>query len=419
MRVPDLRNPAALLAVGVIALAALAAHPADLDDAATDDRPVTAPPAATVETVDVAGVDAGSTGPATPFVMFTSARHPDGFDADALRRVEAFASVVTATTVRSDTLGLTGSRDADGRTIDEVRAGYRIPVSVLAIDPPDYLSLLGSEHLDTELLALLRPGEILLSTSSALLRRAGPGSRLDVAGVNDLLVIGVIDDALTSGAEILVHADDSTALGLRGPESLIVRHLVDDPSDADALRQSLLALDDDEEIRVWSRSGRVQLVLSLTQVKLRFGEFAYRFRPNQREIDIDPTFVGRNIVTEQVPLLGAVTCHREILEDLRAALAAVEAAGLGEHVAPRRYGGCFVPRRIAVGRSSLSRHSWGIAIDLNVDFDLPGAGAVPPDEFLTIMAAHGFRWGGHFHTPDNHHYEWVGRDLAMQQPPED
>lgn len=417
MRTPDLRIAAALLTTGVIALAALVAHPPDLDRDTVDDRPV-APGTATADVATV-DVEDGVVGPTAPFVMFTSARHPDGFGADALRRVEAFAGVVTATTVLSDTLGLTGSRDADGRTIDEVRAGYRIPVSVLAIDPPDYLSLLGSEHPDTELLALLRPGETLLSTSSAMLRRAGPGSRLDVAGVSDLLVIGVIDDALTSGAEIVVHADDSTALGFRGPESLIVRHLVEGPSDVAALRQSILALDDEEEIRVWSRGGRVQLVLSLTQVKLRFGEFAYRFRPDQREIDIDPSFVTRNIMTEQVPLLGAVTCHRDILEDLRAALAEVEAAGLGEHVAPRRYGGCFVPRRIAVGRSSLSRHSWGIAIDLNVDFDLPGAGVVPPDAFLAIMAEHGFRWGGHFNTPDNHHYEWVGRELAMQQPPED
>jgi hypothetical protein len=351
--------------------------------------------------------------------MFTSARHPEGFSSDALQEVAGLEGVVTMTTVHSDTLGLTGSWDADGDVIDDVRAGYRIPVSVLAIEPSSYLALLASDHPDTVLLARLAPGQVLLSTSSATLRRADPGSILDIAGMTGLVVLGVIDDALTSGAEIVVHAQDADALGLGGREALIVRHLVDDPSDADALRDSLVALDEEEEIRVWSRSGRVQLVLSLTQVKLRFGEFAYRFRPNQREIDIDPTFVARNIVTEQVPLLGRVTCHRDILEDLRAALTAVEAAGLSEHIAPRRYGGCFVPRRIAVGRSSLSRHSWGIAIDLNVDFDLPGAGAVPPDAFLTIMAEHGFRWGGHFNTPDNHHYEWVGRDLATQWPEDD
>ena len=70
--------------------------------------------------------------------------------------------------------------------------------------------------------------------------------------------------------------------------------------------------------------------------------------------------------------------------------------------------GCFHPRRIAYGRENLSRHAWGIAIDLNVDFSQPGAGPVPPQEFIEIWGRHGFRWGGDFTTPDNHHFEWVG-----------
>lgn len=27
---------------------------------------------------------------------------------------------------------------------------------------------------------------------------------------------------------------------------------------------------------------------------------------------------------------------------------------------------------------------------------------------IEIFGRHGFRWGGDFTTPDNHHWEWVG-----------
>jgi len=171
----------------------------------------------------------------------------------------------------------------------------------------------------------------------------------------------------------------------------------------------------DEDLRLWHDRQQVRLVLSQVDVKVRFGEFAFRLVPGQREVGMEREFVAEHITIERMPVLGNVRCHRLIMDDLRAALEEIVDAGLEEWLSPRRYGGCYHPRRIGTGRENLSRHAWGIAIDLNVDFMEPGAGPVPPDEFIAIMGRHGFRWGGDFTSPDNHHYEWVG-EAARTRP---
>lgn len=61
-------------------------------------------------------------------------------------------------------------------------------------------------------------------------------------------------------------------------------------------------------------------------------------------------------------------------------------AGLSASIDPAAYAGCFVPRRISEDRARLSRHSWGIAFDINVDLSLPGLGPPPPPE-VAISAA--------------------------------
>jgi hypothetical protein len=221
-------------------------------------------------------------------------------------------------------------------------------------------------------------------------------------------------------AEVIAHRDDADALGL-GPEgSLVVRHglaLDEIPRLAEALE----ALGPDGETARVSGAGvddgrhTAPLVLSLGEIKARFGEFAYRPRNGVREIDVDPAWVDAHIIEASIPVLGTVRCHRAIVDDLRAAIEEVVAADLEEHLAPRRYGGCHYARRIHPDTDRLSSHSWGIAIDINVDLDHPGLGPVPPDAMIEIFARHGFRWGGDFTQPDNHHYEWIG-PAAVQRP---
>ncbi len=334
----------------------------------------------------------------------------EGFDPTLVTALTASHDVITSAPVRSAVVGLFGSVDAEGRAHDVVADGFRIPVTVMALEPATYLDALATvPPEDAEQLLRLASGEVLLSTSSAALRGLGPGARVAVGEADGLRVVGVVGDRTARGSEFLVHLDDADVVGLGDREALLMRYST---WSADAFDDHVGAIDSD--LRVWHDRGDERLVLSQVELKQRFGEFAFRLILNQREVEMDRAFVAEHITIERMPVLGNVRCHRLIMDDLRAALEEVVAAGLEDWLAPRRYGGCYHPRRIAFGRENLSRHSWGIAIDLNVDFTLPGAGPVPPDEFIAIMGRHGFRWGGDFAAPDNHHFEWVGESARVR-----
>ena len=103
-------------------------------------------------------------------------------------------------------------------------------------------------------------------------------------------------------------------------------------------------------------------------------------------------------------MLGRVRCHRLVIGDLGKAMAEIQRQGLRGLVdvgAFRRDGGCWSTRLLRDARGGkLSRHAWGIAVELTV---------TPDDRVIRIMARHGFLWGGNFARPDDTHFEWVGR----------
>jgi hypothetical protein len=110
-------------------------------------------------------------------------------------------------------------------------------------------------------------------------------------------------------------------------------------------------------------------------------------------------------VTRRVPILGAVTCHREMIPPLRAALGELARRRLSRLVDPGDYAGCYAPRRIQP-RGQLSLHAWGVAIDLNASAN-PFMGRSRQDRRLVrTMERHGFTWGGDWPTrPDPMHFE--------------
>ncbi len=135
------------------------------------------------------------------------------------------------------------------------------------------------------------------------------------------------------------------------------------------------------------------------------GSFSYRwFRDGT--VDPDSAWVGASIASDDVPILGQVTCHRVMLPQLRAALQEVVDTGLASAIDPADFGGCYSPRFI--GRDparGLSLHTWGIAVDLNVSGNQVGtAGAIDP-RLVRIFESWGFAWGGHWSVPDPMHFE--------------
>ena len=346
----------------------------------------------------------------------------DAVHADTVAEVTAIDGVLAATFTRSDTVGFVGARDAEGGAVTTLEEGWQIPVEVAAIDPGRHASTIADADADSlELITALTSGQALLSEASAALRRIGVGGQVDLVGLPGLTVVGIVPDGTVGRAEIVIHRDDADAAGLEPDGSILLRH---DRAPGRATDALVAAIDDlfpqDARVRVFDADAeteprRAPLILSLPQVKARFGEFAYRPIPGQREVTPDPVFVDVNIVDAEVPVLGTVRCHRLIIDDLRAALQQIVDDGFGDDIDPTTYAGCFYPRRISTDGASLSRHSWGIALDINVDLSLPGLGPPPRGEVIDIFGRHGFRWGGDFLQPDNHHFEWVG-EAARTRP---
>ena len=118
----------------------------------------------------------------------------------------------------------------------------------------------------------------------------------------------------------------------------------------------------------------------------------------------DPAWVASHITTQSVPILGNVTCNRLIFPQLTAALNEVVARGLAATIHPSEYAGCYYPRFIA-GTTSLSNHSFGLALDLNTPGNQRGTAGEMDRTVVSIFKKWGFAWGGDWHYTDPMHFE--------------
>ena len=129
----------------------------------------------------------------------------------------------------------------------------------------------------------------------------------------------------------------------------------------------------------------------------------YRYTPiGDGRVAPDPGWVRDHIVTEQVPILGTVTCNRYMMPQLKAALAEVQRTGLADKL--YHYDGCYVPRFIA-GTNTLSNHAFGMAIDLNAAQNQRGTVGQMDRTVVAIFKKWGFAWGGDWHYTDPMHFE--------------
>ncbi len=146
-------------------------------------------------------------------------------------------------------------------------------------------------------------------------------------------------------------------------------------------------------------------VLTGTSAAEAVGSFTYTAHPSGR-VTPDPAWVSANIRTEEVPLLGQVTCHRVMLPQLRAALSEIVDDGLAGSIHPDEFAGCYYPRFIAYDPAKgLSLHSWGIAVDLNVPGNQRGTVGEMDRRVVAVFKKWGFSWGGDWNYTDPMHFE--------------
>jgi hypothetical protein len=278
-----------------------------------------------------------------------------------------------------------------------------IPVEAVAADARAF----GEASGDAGLARLLERGAVLSRTSAAL-RGLTAGSALRLVGGGSVPVAGVVDDALVGGYEVALPTGLGRSVGVVRPGYLLLRPGEGATTDAveAAVRQALpgqtLRIRPPGE-RPFARRG--DEVLPQAHVKEIFGEFA--LRRTRGGFVQDPRWADRHLVVAEVPLLGRFRCHRRVFDALAPALEEVVRRGLTSTVQPGQFAGCYSARAVR-GASSLSRHAWGAAVDLNVAGNPLGAVPTIDQRLVAVLEDSGLRWGGRFLRPDGQHFEGYG-----------
>ena len=299
-------------------------------------------------------------------------------------------------------VALTRSRSSGGRLVDSPPPGFGIPLELAAVEPRTYAPLIQAAARDDVL--GLGPGEALLPRTSARLRRLGPGGLIRLAAGRSLRVVGVVGDEAVRHAEIVVNAREGARLGARRRWALVPYK--GDPSRLVAALQD--AGGSGLRVRDLGRPSWPRFLQILPQaiLKHRFGEFAVHLDRGD-EVVVQPSWVERNVVAATVPILGTVSCHRAMITALRRAMAELERRGLERLVDRGDYAGCFAAKDIPT-TGAVSRHAWGLAIDLNAAANPYGERSTQDRRLVEVMERNGFAWGGRWPTQDAMHFEYVG-----------
>lgn len=130
----------------------------------------------------------------------------------------------------------------------------------------------------------------------------------------------------------------------------------------------------------------------------------FRYTVSGGRVLPEAAWVESHIATEEVPILGTVTCNRFMLPQFRAALEEIVVRGLADEINPGEYAGCYYPRFIA-GSTTLSNHSFGTAFDVNVPGNLRGTVGEIDRDVVEIFKKWGFAWGGDWSFTDPMHFE--------------
>lgn len=332
----------------------------------------------------------------TETVIVHAAKALPGTLPTTLQQMEGVKWMRVATTATVNLVRIDGGKPLTARA-----PGSVLPFAIGAAEP-----LPGPADPVSQWLA---QGKAVLSTASARLRGLAPGGALTF-GIGDkrerIEVGGVRDDPRTAGVEALVPLAVARRLGVTEVRQVVMEV---DASSAEPLERTARSLASPVPVRIGSRTDietpDAGKLLSLAEIKERFGEFSFVDVPG-RWLEPDKAWEEANIVRAAVPVLGTMRCHKKVVSPLTAAMRDVEAAGLAGLVVEPAF--CYAPRVQFGDARSVSRHTWGIAVDINPTDNAFGAEPTQDPRLVAIMARHGFSWGGVWMTPDGMHFEYTG-----------
>ena len=262
---------------------------------------------------------------------------------------------------------------------------------------------------DEESAQAIRDNKIVISELTASRYELNVGDYVNLVGLNSenipIEVGKVIKDSKIGWFEGVVNKELGFKLGIyRNIQAIIW--------DSHINENFLIELHKNinyRKVKLTFRENRVNKnwVLPTALVKEMFGDFQIKERDGVW-ITTEPEWREENIQNKRMPILGITRCHRLMWEPLEGALNQILEEGLEEYLSIEEWrssGGCYAPRRINRfdAGGSISRHAWGIAIDINTKSGYP-------PRVVEIFNDWGFAWGGTWTSPDEMHFEL--RDLS-------
>lgn len=280
--------------------------------------------------------------------------------------------------------------------------------NIAAVDPGKFRAFTGGNSAAfQEQWDRIADGEIAVSRSLQKDIALGDDGFLEVGG--ERIHVGAWSPSEVDNVDAMVNAKWGEALDLPRNNAVLINTGITSPQAVRAAIEkavgkttySITALD------IVAQAG---IDLDTFQTVVPVGTFrdavgVFRYTPiGGGRIAPDPAWVRQHIVTAQVPILGTVTCNKFMIPQLRAALAEVVQSKLADKINPREYAGCYYPRFIA-GSSSLSNHSFGLALDFNVPGNQRGTVGQMDRNVVAIFKRWGFGWGGDWAYTDPMHFE--------------
>ena len=262
---------------------------------------------------------------------------------------------------------------------------------------------------DEESAQAIRDNKIVISELTASRYELNVGDYVNLVGLNSEIIpieVGkVIKDSKIGWFEGVVNKELGFKLGIyRNIQAIIW--------DSHINENFLIELHKNinyRKVKLTFRENKVNKnwVLPTALVKEMFGDFQIKERDGVW-ITTEPEWREENIQNKRMPILGITRCHRLMWEPLEGALNQILEEGLEEYLSIEEWrssGGCYAPRRINrfEAGGSISRHAWGIAIDINTKSGYP-------PRVVEIFNDWGFAWGGTWTSPDEMHFEL--RDLS-------
>ena len=262
---------------------------------------------------------------------------------------------------------------------------------------------------DQESSQAIKDNKIVISELTASRYELNVGDYVNLVGLNSEIIpieVGkVIKDSKIGWFEGVVNKELGFKLGIyRNIQAIIW--------DSHINENFLIELHKNinyRKVKLTFRENRVNKnwVLPTALVKEMFGDFQIKERDGVW-ITTEPEWREENIQNKRMPILGITRCHRLMWEPLEGALNQILEEGLEKYLSIEEWrssGGCYAPRRINrfEAGGSISRHAWGIAIDINTKSGYP-------PRVVEIFNDWGFAWGGTWTSPDEMHFEL--RDLS-------